>query len=171
MQENLDKDSYTNYFNLGNQLVKPNSGFSHLHIAFSIIGTMIWFFGYALFSFYKDYLITSIRKDEKFGRGFYYKYVNYQSYKKLIFGFNVFYIFFVMTLLLFINMRYFCILSGLVIFVICYFGFCIKFYIVENNKFDLFDELIWFYQAFIKEKLNKLRNKNEITDGAKQKKE
>lgn len=164
MQANLESNIHLNYFELDNPTVNKHFKINHLHIAFSLIGTMIWVFGYALFAFYKDYLITFYRKDEKFGRGFFYKYVNYQSYKKLIFGFNVFYLIFVSTLLLFIDMRYFCILSGMVVFFICYFGFCIKNYLIDNNKFDLFDEIVWFYQIFVKEKVNKLLSKREDND-------
>lgn len=171
MQENLNdtKIDHTNYFNSNASQAKPFFGINQLQIAFSLIGTMIWVFGYAIFAFYKDYLIAFYRKDEKFGRGFYYKYVNYQSYKKLILAFNVFYVFFVATLLLFIKMRYFCILSGMFIFFIGYIGFCIKSYLVDKNKFDLFDEFIWFYQTFVKEKINKFLHKKDPTEGLKSK--
>jgi hypothetical protein len=171
MQENFDNNNYPNHFEFDNFKAKPYFRINQLHIAFSIIGTMIWVFGYALFSFYKDYLITFLRKEEKFGRGFYYKYVKYQSYKKLIFGFNIFYVFFVSTFFLLINMRYFCILSGMIIFFIGYIGFCIKVYLMDQKKFDLFDEFVWVYQNFIKEKLKNLLTVNVSNEGAKAKTE
>ena len=61
-------------------------------------------------------------------------------------------------------MRHFCILSGMVIFCIGYIGFCIKSYLIEKNKFDLFDEIVWFYQTFIKEKVNKLLTRGDKND-------
>ncbi len=160
--KNFESSNFSTDFDVNDPIIpiiiQPFYGINQLHIAFSLIGTMIWVLGYAMFEFYKDYLITLYRKDEKFGRGFYYKYVQYQSYKKLIFGFNVLYLFFVFTLLLFHNMRYFCILSGMVIFFFGYFCICIKSYLIDQKKFDLFDEFEWFYRTFIKEKVSRMQS-------------
>jgi len=151
------------YFSSSNNIIKkPKFEIDSLHVALSLIGTMIWVFGYALFCFYKDYIITYIRKDEKFGRGFFYKYVNYQSYKKLIICFNIIYIIMVSTILLLIQLKNFCFISGFIIFLIVYIGVSIKCYCIDKYKFDLFDEFFWIYNSFIKNKF--ISNKDSCVE-------
>ncbi len=150
MQEKLDYHSYINVFNYYFNLRQFYNKIDQLHIIFSLIGFMIWFLGYAILSFYKDYFITYCRKDEKFGRGFYYNYVKYQSCKKLVYYFNVFYLIFVAILLYFVKMKYYCLLSGLCLFSFFYTAFLIKYYLFDKNKFDLFDDYTWMYKSFIK---------------------
>src|SRR5688572_22003367 len=54
------------------------------YFAFGILGFILCLVSYALLIFYKEYYITYARKDEKFQRGHYYKYIEYKAYIKHI---------------------------------------------------------------------------------------
>lgn len=107
------------------------------HFIFAIFGTIIWSLGYALAVFYLDFLLVYIRKDEKFGKSYFYKYIEYLKIFKLVVYFSLFYLILLSTLLFLIKQRYFCFVSGFFIFLFFYFLFLVKCYIFGDRPFEL----------------------------------
>lgn len=129
------------------------------YIAHAILGLIAWFLLYGCMAFFKDYFICYVRKDEKFNRGFYYKLVEYKPYIKKIS------IFFGMVLgmwavIFFLEWRYYTFFAGLLLFLTGYTIFAIKYYLIDDNEFDLFTDTIWLMQYLFKRK-EKIKEKTE----------
>ena len=121
---------------------------------FVFIGTILFFISYAIFIFFKDLLITYARRNDRFERGYYYKYIEYIPYIKPVSIFTVIITCF-WTVVLFLEWRMFIIKSGFILFSIGYVISLIYHYVINKNHFDLFDDYIWIY--------NKLKRPNTET--------
>jgi hypothetical protein len=123
-------------------------------VAFWFIGSLLFGLTYAILSFYKDFIISWVRREDK---EFQYKLINLFPYAKLITFFSIIVIVF-WSSVMFIDQKYFILKSGFITFGIIYSLSLVKYYLIDGNKFDYFDDLIWIKNNLTKNKQGKIKS-------------
>jgi hypothetical protein len=123
------------------------------YVGLAFIGSILVLSTYAIFFFFKDVFIAYMRKED---RSYLYKLVTLRPHIKLISYFTVIITIF-WVVVLFLDWRWYIIGSGFLVFMFIYLSVFINYYLIEGNKFDYFDELIWLYGRIKKNKEQKLK--------------
>lgn len=123
-------------------------------VAFWFIGSLLFGLTYAISLFFKDFTISWFRREEK---EFQYKLVNLFPYAKLTAFFSLLVIVF-WSSVMFIEQKNFIIKSGFITFMCIYTFTLIKYYLIDGNKFDYFDDLIWIKNKITKGKGEKVKS-------------
>ncbi len=123
------------------------------YICLAILGIILWLMTYLILFFFKDLLVTILKKESD--RGYYYKYLEYTRFVKHVFGFSIIIlIFWILLILVLHEWRWYVITIGGYSFTIFHTCYLIKYYLVDKNQFDLFDDYIFLFNA--------MRNKNKF---------
>jgi hypothetical protein len=123
------------------------------YIALGIIGFILWLVSYMIIFFYKDFLVTHLKRETD--RGYYYKYLEYVRIIKPISWFSlIISSFWIVLMILMKEWRWYTISVGCYLFSLTYICYLIKYYFLNKNDFDLFDDYIFL--------MNKIRNKKEL---------
>ena len=126
--------------------------------SFIFVGIFIWFVIFALFLYWKSFIISYLRKDEKNSRPHYYLYIEYKSYWKNIAVFTFIGIAFNIIVLFMKEAKYMH-FWGFIIFFTCYILYCFNLYYIKDQIFDLFDDYIWIIEKC--KKREKVKYKTE----------
>jgi hypothetical protein len=123
------------------------------YVALGILGFILWAVTYMILFFYKDFLITYLKKETD--RGFYYKYLEYSRIIKLISWFSIIISSFWIVLIIFMkDWRWYTISIGCFLFSTFYLCYLFKHYVYDNQEFDLFEDYIFLF--------NKMKSKNKV---------
>ena len=128
------------------------------NFAFIFLGVLSWLIILSLFIFWKSLLISYLRKDEKFNRGYYYLYIKYKSYIKNVSFFSIIGLFIVGFTLCLKESKFIHFLGIIIIFSL-YSLYCFRHYYIKDNIFDLFEDYIWIYKQFISLKKENIKLK------------
>lgn len=133
------------------------------YIPLALMGLLAWSLLYGLVFYLKDHIITNLRREEKFMRGYHYKQVNDQLYYKTTTGFAVIVII-IWVVILCIPKKEFVIKSGLFLFLTLYLIYLVKYYFYDDNDFDLIDDYKWLFCYLIVRTYSAFKEESEVRE-------
>jgi hypothetical protein len=132
---------------IGNKIYLKVRGYSP-YFAFAFFGLLLWILSYAVVYFFKDLFIAYLKKDEPFQRGYLYKYLEYKPHLKKMIGFGAVIILFWVIIFFIKEWRLYSFISGFMLALAFYSIFLIKYYFIDNNDFDFFDDLTYIVNRY-----------------------
>jgi hypothetical protein len=119
------------------------------NLGLAIIGLIAFASLYGIIIYFREILVTYLKSFED--RGHFYKWVELRpTIKRALFFTGIMGVFWITILNL--SHREFVITTGLSIFSLIYLIFLVKYYIRDQNDFDLFDDEIYLYNKLVKSK-------------------
>ena len=121
------------------------------YFGLGFIGVLLWLLTYMIMYFYRDFLVTHLKKESD--RGYYYKYLEYKKFSQHVFGFSFIVFFFWIVILLVLNeWRFYMFTVGGFFFLIFYVCYLVKYYLIDKNDFDFFDDWVYLYKRMTAKK-------------------
>jgi hypothetical protein len=119
------------------------------NLGLAIMGLIAWAAVYGILIYFREILVTYLRSTED--RGYFYKWIELRpTIKRVLFFTGCISI--IWITILHLDHKMFIITNGLIIFCLIYLMFLVKYYIMDQNDFDLFNDEYYLYNKIMRRK-------------------